>query len=169
MTRYMPAEGVDAISEQLIAACHEELTHADIEYHFVAKYDSYGLLKDVEPGDTLSWQQVIPRQFRVLHEDMGHFSVGILFNWWQDASAEQRGALVDHCLCHLEFEQSESPGHLPDTCRIIKHDFEGFRAELARHGCWTEELRDAFGQLTLFDPEGPEVTASITLMGEDLG
>lgn len=163
MTRYTFAGEVEAIARNLIDEHHEELMDADIECYFVANYDAKGLLKDAKPGDTLAWQQVIPRQFRALHKDMGHFTVGVLLSWWQKAKPAQRLALVDHCLCHLEFAQSEAPGDLPDTCRIVKHNFEGFQDELLRHGCWTEELQEARAQLSLFEGD-----LNVTVLGETI-
>lgn len=75
--------------------------------------------------------------------------------WWKRASEDQREALVDHELCHLEIELTpdEDTGELIEKPKIRAHDVEEFTEILDRHGLWKSDVeefvRKGAKQLTL--------------------
>ena len=86
------------------------------------------------------------------------FSITLLLNWWELATDEQRRALVDHELCHCGLDDTgeyEKPMSVP-------HEFEGFHAELARHGPWDHNLQRVDKQLKLWDEGRAEAQDGIT-------
>ncbi len=73
--------------------------------------------------------------------DAPDFIVTVWDQWWFDADDNQRRALVDHLLCHCGYRVLEKKSYLRH------HDFEGFRAEVERHGAWSPELMQAQVQM----------------------
>ena len=79
-----------------------------------------------------------------------HFTIQVNGNWWEKATAEQQNALMCHLLCHCWFTEGKP--------RIVQHEFQGFVAEVRKHGAWSKQLQhftDAMKQNTLpLEPEG---------------
>jgi hypothetical protein len=73
--------------------------------------------------------------------------------WWKHATAAQQDALVDHLLCHIGYSD------LSGKCWINRHDFEGFRGEIARRGPWSDELQEVRTQLRLWGSDRVEIDA----------
>jgi len=82
------------------------------------------------------------------------FLVTILLNWWENASREQRIALIDHELCHCGVDFDEETGEVKIFSR--PHEFEGFCEELRRHGAWTADLQQAAQFLASGQDQGGE-------------
>ena len=69
---------------------------------------------------------------------------------WVTMPKDARIALVDHELCHIQFD-AESGKYT-----LAHHDFEDFVAVVRRHGAWTADLQLlADSQPTLFDRMPP--------------
>lgn len=68
--------------------------------------------------------------------------VEIAFDAWEVLTEKQRVALVDHELCHLVIEGTET-GEI--VRRIKGHDVEEFQVVVERHGAWKPDLAD-FGK-----------------------
>ena len=62
--------------------------------------------------------------------------------FWSQLDRDKRLALLDHELCHIEYDAEK------DKYRLVHHDFEDFRAVLARHGAWSVDLEMVVDQLT---------------------
>jgi Putative phage metallopeptidase len=67
------------------------------------------------------------------------FVVEIAFDAWEVLTERQRVALVDHELCHLVIEGTET-GEI--VRRIKGHDVEEFQVVAERHGAWKPDLAD---------------------------
>lgn len=66
--------------------------------------------------------------------DHTFFVMEIARDHWEPATDLQRKALVDHELCHFDVDDETR------ALRIRGHDLEEFRAVVARHGLWREDL-----------------------------
>lgn len=75
---------------------------------------------------------------------------------WKGLSEAERLALVDHELLHCVREDDDKNGN--PRYGLRNHDFEGFYAEVRRHGIWSPGLKrakkayDESKQGTIFDP-----------------
>lgn len=84
---------------------------------------------------------------------------------WRVFSKEQRLALVHHELCHLAQAEDANgdqaiDGHGSLKWRLVRHDIEEFRAVVAAHGCYKNDLAEFVAatlkrdpNLSLFDKE----------------
>lgn len=77
---------------------------------------------------------------------------------WRVFDRKQRLALVHHELCHMApvlaidgVEQALN-GHGDRRWRKVKHDLEEFRAVVAAHGCYVDDLRQFARALMSKDP-----------------
>ncbi len=89
----------------------------------------------------------IPTKDRVLGRADAEISLD--GDWWLDASAEERAALLDHELHHIEVVTDER-GTVVDSAgrpklRLRPHDYEfgWFKAIAARHGSFSQERLQA--------------------------
>lgn len=57
---------------------------------------------------------------------------------WPSLASTQRTACIDHLLMHCEQGEEKKDG--TSTWKKRSHDFEGFRAEIERHGFWMPNL-----------------------------
>lgn len=58
---------------------------------------------------------------------------------WFELTPAQQTALLDHLLCHCQRGDDKKDG--TPTWYKANHDFEGFVAELERHGMWMPNLK----------------------------
>ena len=75
------------------------------------------------------------------------FLVVLDAQWWQQASATERDALVHHELMHVQqaVDRYGAPKFDRDGLPVFKcvgHDIEAFRAEVARFGAWRPDIAD---------------------------
>jgi hypothetical protein len=90
--------------------------------------------------------------------------------YWNGATVEQRNALVDHELCHVQLTDGD---HL---VYFIGHDIEEFADVVKRHGEWNSDIRrmkDVFEQKYLpgLEPRkgfGFEASKDMTELPKDL-
>ena len=150
------------LCEEVLRAHHPELIRADCEvaFQFVVCENEAGEMKMPKPnkhGQTvLGKAKCFPAADRAVGAP--DFSITVLLNWWELATDEQRRALVDHELCHCGLDDTgehEKPMSVP-------HEFEGFHAELARHGPWDHNLQRVDKQLKLWDEGRAETQDGIT-------
>lgn len=139
------------LCQEVLRDHHSELIRADCEvvFQFVVCENEAGQMKMPKPnkhGQTvLGKAKCFPAADRAVGAP--DFSITLLLNWWELATDEQRRALVDHELCHCGLDDTgeyEKPMSVP-------HEFEGFHAELARHGPWDHNLQRVDKQLKLWD------------------
>lgn len=62
------------------------------------------------------------------------FIIEIAEETWRDLTTNQRIALIDHELCHCQYDSEE------ETASMQAHDIEEFRAVINRHGFWNADL-----------------------------
>jgi len=86
------------------------------------------------------------------------FIIWLAKDWWDDASVDQRNALVDHELCHCYFDEWKP--------KILGHDIEEFAEVIERHGLWRNDLvtvasafqpwllREGNGEVVALSPKG---------------
>ena len=84
-----------------------------------------------------------------LSRELVEYDAVMLLNMeaWDELDANQRTALVDHELHHLEVAKNDDGVVKRDerdriVYRIRRHDIEEFRAIVARYGCYKSDLRD---------------------------
>ena len=115
-----------------------------------------GCLISVMFRDTNTWKSqgrdVWGKSYKVAgwqHAVLGwDFLIMLHRETWENLTIGQRYALLDHELLHLEWDTETEKGSL------AAHDFEGFVAELDRHGTWQADLRrleKRMQQRSLFD------------------
>lgn len=83
---------------------------------------------------------------RVLHDGGADFIVLLNKDAWETLLPDQRLAVLDHELTHLEVER-DGAGYKEDengraVTRIRKHDLEEFVEVVERHGCYLKDLED---------------------------
>lgn len=87
---------------------------------------------------------------QLLERMLGHlpdFLVVLDAQWWQQASASDREALVFHELMHVQqaIDRYGAPKFDRDGLPVFKcvaHDIEAFNAEVTRYGAWRSGIAD---------------------------
>lgn len=145
MPNFRPAPAVKVIAERLIADHHKDLAEAEprIEYVFRDKAAKsagksvWGRARKVSglnaylAGD----MDEVPADD---DEDLTLFAIEIAEDIWAQLDEQQRIALVDHELCHLQI--TEKDGRL--VLGLKHHDLEEFRAVIERHGLWRDDVEE---------------------------
>ena len=90
-----------------------------------------------------------------MHNEIADWDFVILLNReaWEDFSAEQRDALMDHELCHAARAFDEEGDPKVDergrpVWRMRKHDIEEFQEIVSRHGCYKRDLELFAAEMT---------------------
>ena len=130
MASYSKAEDVRAIAENgVIPEWHKHLQNISITYLFdsddmvkagrplMAKVKSAGPIEEYLSGS--------------------EFIVIVNKNIWEELTKDQRIALVDHELCHIQMVVNKS-GDI--SFKIVPHDLEEFNDVVRRHGAWQEDI-----------------------------
>jgi hypothetical protein len=127
---YSFAESVEMFAQRLIPMYHPELATARIKYLFVDKASMKG-------GRPVSGKvrKVTGALEYLLECD---FLVEVALDQWNEKSAEQRQALIDHLLERCTGEEDEKTGDMNWTTR--EPDVTEFTAILRRHGAWNDDL-----------------------------
>lgn len=147
MTAYYPAPEVEKVARLLIDEHHPDLTDADIVYVF----------RDppAKTGGKEQWGKArkITGLNAYLAEHHAFLVVEIALDIWKSLTPAEQHALVDHELCHCDWD----PHHGPS---IVPHDIEEFVAVVSRHGLWNPEVNRIVhvGQLRL-DLEAGDATS----------
>lgn len=132
------AADAHAMADDLIGRHHPHLVEASILYWFTDKMP--------KSRGKILWAKTskLSEAERFLHSgerdvDAGaEFKIVFTHEVWQDLSASQQRALVDHELCHIvqDLTKDEEP-----ILVLRGHDVELFHEEIERHGLWTGELK----------------------------
>ena len=154
--KFIDAPEVEQIASRLIGQYHTHLDPADIRFFFFAKYGKGGTLKPwVECGRVLGYARKYTGEQKATL-DAPDFGIGILLNWWDGASAEQKEAIVDHELMHCRYKDMDSDNldveeddDTPPQPYIYQHEFQGFTDELKRHGAWNRTYEIVAEQLKM--------------------
>jgi hypothetical protein len=156
----MDGDAVAEVAAPLIDKHHEHLQGLHIEYLFKVVEDDEGRMKYPKPN---KFGVVVLGKTKCYSEadsavGCPDFLIVILYNWWEAAEDDKRRALVDHELCHCWVGHDEETGEVQISC--APHEFEGFRAEIERHGPWDSRLQMAQAQLALWDDKHQEALGS---------
>ncbi len=162
MSTFEKAPEVKRIAEELIDQHHPHLQ--DHARKLVDYYYRYG--GGVDWGGKCKKCTAFER-----HVTSMMFFLFISMDAWKAMSAQQRVALVDHELCHIQRDHTEQINSEtqqwerkwcnaddPDSWSIRKHDVEEFSDVIYRHGLWetgiekiAAAVRKADQQLTIED------------------
>lgn len=127
---YTPAPEVKDIAGKLIGLYHDPLLNEDIEYVFRSEASSSK--GKVVLGKARKVTGLPAYLSRTSEEPF--FLMEIALDTWENLSADQKEALVDHELCHF--------GITEDGRRfILPHDLEEFAAIVERHGLWNPAVK----------------------------
>jgi len=126
------AEEVELIAESLIPNYHPELATARIKYLFVEKAPKKGGRELPGKASKVSgkWEHLTELDF----------TIEVPAPTWDEASNEQRQALVDHLLEYCTAEEDEKTGDFKWLIR--EPDVREFSSILQRHSCWNDTLTD---------------------------
>jgi hypothetical protein len=90
-----------------------------------------------------------PDKMKPLLREPYHFVIVIGADEWEKADTKKRKALLDHELCHCEFDEDGQPS-------MRGHDLEEFGEIITRHGFWRGDFGEHNIQLALSE-QGIEV------------
>lgn len=135
---------------------HLHLAENDIEFGWLMRNEPKVKGHRVELGSVHEVAHMAQGGFKDLFEQLlrawlGHlppFIVVINAQWWADAPAIDREALVFHELAHVQqkIDKYGSPRFDRDGLPVyglIAHDIEAFQSEVSRYGAWKADI-DAF-------------------------
>lgn len=130
---YEEAEAVERVANQLIPVNHPHLATARIRYVFVDKASTNN-------GKVVAAKATKVTGVNQFLLDLD-FVIIVALDKWNEFTAEQREALVDHELEHCFGEEDpEDPG-APMKWSLRSHDVQEFSSILRRHGAWNEDLQ----------------------------
>lgn len=69
------------------------------------------------------------------------FIIWVAYGYWMNRPSEFRMALIDHELCHCDYDEHE------EKASLRGHDFEEFVEIIERHGFWNQGLRSLEGRI----------------------
>lgn len=127
---YGIADTVEELATKLIPNYHPELATARLKYIYVDKASQ----KSGRP--VLGKVRKISGALQFLLEI--DFLVEVALETWNELSAQQRTALVDHLLERCYGEENEDNGEMKWSVR--EPDVQEFSSILQRHGAWNDEL-----------------------------
>lgn len=140
MTSYRPAPEVAELVNQIIEDVpdHKRLAEIDIECVFIdppAKSKGKFLL-----GRARKISGLNAFLGRGSQADAAPFAViEIALRPWEAMTDEQRRALVDHEMCHLDVEYDEVG---QPQIKMRGHDLEEFAGVVKRHGFWQSDVAE---------------------------
>jgi hypothetical protein len=129
---YDNADAVQALATQLIPTYHPELATARIRYVFCDKAGMKGG-KPVN-GKVRKISGVLEYLLDV------DFLMEVGLDRWNEMTAEQRTALVDHLLECCWGEEDEEDAGAPMKWTLREPDVREFSSILRRHGAWNDDL-----------------------------
>jgi len=169
-------EAVPASASNLMMdhVCFEDLVNAHVTIDWLFAYgqrdeETNELLSDAITHDR-SRALGLCRVCTLKERAAGRADAEILIDndWWEEATPQEREALIDHELYHLKVVSDETGFKLDDLQRPVlklrKHDYQfgWFKAVAERHGKASTEQRQA---KTIMDESGqsfwPEIAAQM--------
>lgn len=80
----------------------------------------------------LASASLVSKKMKPLLDDNYDFIITIAYSAWNKLTDKQKAALIDHELCHCDWNDNGDP------C-MIGHDYEEFGQIIQRHGMWRED------------------------------
>ncbi len=162
-TELTPAPEVQAIARELIPQYHKHLTQAVIAYVFTNqtrhKHGAIVLGTAQKLGVLDRYLSTVTPNALPAAIAPIDFVIIIGQTEWQELTAAQRKALVDHELCHCTRADDDEEG-VPKW-GIRAHSVEAFTEEVQRHGLWKPDVLE-FGQV-IRQLELPSVASTATV------
>lgn len=134
---------------------HQHLGDNDVQFGWLMRMDEKRKGGKVELGSVHATKTMAQGAFKdlflqMLEHMLGHlpeFVVVINAAWWDQATDEQRRALVWHELAHVKqaTDRYDAPRFDRDglpVWAIVGHDLEAFRSELAEFGAWRPDIAE---------------------------
>lgn len=157
---YSPADEPRKIGYELIKKHHDHLLGRRVEFLFVERKDKDGNSQAItRRGKSLYGQAKLVTGLNAylgthdLDELQPFFVILITKHFWTSASDLFKQALVDHELCHCEYD-SET-----DKYSTVEHDVTEFTQIVKRHGLWNPGVeafvKSAKQQSLAFDEPQP--------------
>lgn len=126
MSKYLEVdEMVLGIAAEVISNYHSELLDAKIG--FVFQEEASKRLGKVVLGNA---SKVSDKQ-RVAGLDLDYI-ITIAYDYWQAMTIEHKKALIDHELCHCDYNDGDT--------KMRGHDIEEFQCIIDRYGLWRPDL-----------------------------
>jgi hypothetical protein len=162
---YSPADEPRKIGHQLIKKHHDHLSGRRVDFLFVERKDKDGNSQAITKGVKNHYGQakLVTNLNAYLagdgkYEPQPFFVILITKHFWTNASDLFKQALVDHELCHCEYD-SET-----DKYSTVDHDVTEFVEIVKRWGLWSCEVeafvKAAKQQSLAFDNESQPQSAS---------
>lgn len=114
------------MAQSLIERHHQRLANARIAFVFRDEAQT--------SGDKEVWGQASKISDKLKPHLEADFLIWLAEDIWKHLAPRQRMALLDHELCHCEYD------HIEDKSRIRKHDIEEFFCIIERYGFWRNDL-----------------------------
>lgn len=132
---------------------HQHLGDNDVQFGWLMRMDEKRKGGKVELGSVHAVKTMAQGGFKdlflqLLERMLGalpEFVVVINAAWWDQATDEQRRALVWHELAHVKqaTDRYDAPRFDRDglpVWAIVEHDITAFQSELAEFGAWTDDI-----------------------------
>lgn len=157
---HRPASEPKRIGEELIGKHYPDIVDSAcrIEWVFRSEAAKHGGKLRLGSCKKISGQTAFLSQVGTVSEAyvepkyLSYYLIEIAEDCWQELSASQRVALIDHELSHIYLDHDDDEGW---TLKTISHDLEEFAAVVQRHGLWEPGLawfaKVTSKQWTLFD------------------
>lgn len=141
---YRPADEPARIAGKLINKHHDHLAGQRIEYVFrstASKSNGKVVLGKARKVTGLNAYLAQPEPDEVpVDADVDFFVIEFAEDEWAKLDTDQREALVDHELCHLQVEWDDETEEI--TLKLRPHDLEEFNEIVRRHGLWRDDVRE---------------------------
>lgn len=149
-TYYKVTSEVLALAREIISLYHEDLEDARIG--FIFQEEAGKKLGHIVLGSTT---KVSERQ-QAAGLDLD-FIITLAHDEWELATENARRAVIDHELCHCDFNDGD--------CKLAAHDIEEFQVIIDRYGLWKSDLRIiapsfSSAQLAMF-PDAPQARGKV--------
>lgn len=129
-------DDVRQLAEEIIGESHPHLADAEILY--LMRYPSWKAKGKTVGGVTC----LATPQHKALTGNKGlAFIITINSEEWDRLPAPQQRALLDHELCHCEYDSTKDEEEGDSPWKLVGHDVEEFGDVIERHGLWHDDLR----------------------------
>lgn len=137
---YWRAPEVAKVADELIPKHHDHLNRTDVTIKYLFRHPaakSHGRIvygKADKVSGRSAYLVALEHDHRIDEDEpVDFFVVEIAHEPWVGLTPDQRRALVDHELCHLDVELDDDGNRKLGT---LGHDLEEFTAVVKRHGLW---------------------------------
>lgn len=91
------------------------------------------------PDDKAGECKLVSEQMKPFFKKQVKFIITLDFIKWNNATSEQKIAIIDHELCHCDYDENDKTGEIKPYIR--KHDLQEFNEIVNRHGQWHDGIK----------------------------